>query len=63
MIKNSDVDFLLNRVAEELVFADDCADASAAHVHRQMAALYAGRLTELRQQGHMVAVVPFIANN
>ncbi len=63
MIKNIDVNFLLDRVADELSFAAESPDPSAAHVHRQIAALYAHRLSELRDRGMSVSAVPFIANN
>ena len=63
MIKNVDVDFLLGRVADELEFAATSPDPAAAHVHRQMAALYAGRLSDLRDRGMTVNAVPFMANH
>lgn len=60
MLTNRDVDFLELRIAEELRFAEESIDPSAALVHRKMAAIYSTRIIELQGEG-IVRNVPFVA--
>ena len=45
-------------IAEEIRLSDECADPAAAQIHRKLAGLYASRLSELRQQAPVVALMP-----
>ena len=46
MTKESDRDFLLRRAAQEDRSADLCRDPAVAAIHREMALMYAKRITD-----------------
>lgn len=46
MTKESELDFLLRRAAQELDYADLCRDPAVAAIHREMALMYAKRIAD-----------------
>lgn len=44
----NEIEYLHRRATEELDYADRCTDMIAAQIHRQLAGLYANKLSELR---------------
>ena len=48
MEEETEIDYLARRAQAELALAETARDATAAHVHRQMAVAYAQRVADLR---------------
>lgn len=54
MSRESELDYLNRRAAEELDQAEACHDSSIAQIHREMAMAYAERIARLRGEMPLV---------